>query len=79
MRFDFEAYEKVFPKEEPKIEIESAVDTFKPTESEKAGGDPAGDTTKAIPDAEPENKPKEPELKPDNSDNGEKPEGGNDE
>jgi len=35
MRFNYEAYEKVFPKEEPKPVIESAVDTYKPTENEK--------------------------------------------
>lgn len=35
MRFNYEAYEKVFPKEEPKPVIESAVETFKPTENEK--------------------------------------------
>lgn len=35
MRFNFEAYEKVFPETEPKPVIESAVDTFKPTENEK--------------------------------------------
>lgn len=35
MRFNYEAYSKVFPKEDPKPVIESAVDTFKPTEEEK--------------------------------------------
>ena len=61
MRFDFNAYEKVFPEEEPKPEIDSAVDTFKPTETEKAGGDPAGETMKTIPDEIPESKPAEPQ------------------
>ena len=37
MRFNYEAYEKVFPKDpEPSKPIESAVDTFKPTEEEMA-------------------------------------------
>lgn len=33
MRFNSEAYEKVFPKQEaPKVTIDSMVDTFKPSE-----------------------------------------------
>lgn len=71
MRFNFDAYAKVFPeKEEPKV-FESAVDTFKPTE-EKAkdhqpGGEPKEDpieTTEEIPEniespAEPESEVKD--------------------
>ena len=34
MRFNFEAYEKVYPETAPAVSVESAVDTFKPTESE---------------------------------------------
>lgn len=56
MRFNFEAYEKVYPKEEPKPVIESAVDTFKPTEAEsKATEDMPGDDVMAsVPKDEPE-------------------------
>lgn len=59
MRFNAEAYEKVFPKEEPKAVIESAVDTFKPTEDEvKATEDKPGDDVMAsVPLDEPETKP----------------------
>lgn len=32
MRFSETAYEKCFPKQTPKLEVESAVETFKPTE-----------------------------------------------
>ena len=34
MRFNYAAYEKVFPETKPAPVIESAVDTFKPTEAE---------------------------------------------
>ena len=34
MRFNFDAYEKVYPETAPAVSVESAVDTFKPTESE---------------------------------------------
>ena len=34
--FDFEAYRQVFPQQEPAPEIESNVDTFKPTTAEMA-------------------------------------------
>ena len=56
MRFNFEAYEKVYPKEEPKPVIESAVDTFKPTEAEtKATEDmPGEDVMASVPTDEPE-------------------------
>jgi hypothetical protein len=36
MRFDAQAYEKVFPETAQTVPIESAVDTFKPTEAEMA-------------------------------------------
>lgn len=56
MRFNFEAYEKVYPKEEPKPVIESAVDTFKPTEAEsKATDEMSGeDVMASVPMDEPE-------------------------
>ena len=59
MRFNFDAYEKVFPKEEPKAVIESAVDTFKPTEAENKAMDekPGDDVMASIPTDEPETKP----------------------
>lgn len=59
MRFNAEAYEKVYPKEEPKAVIESAVDTFKPTEAEvKATEEKPGDDVMAsVPLDEPETKP----------------------
>lgn len=44
MRFNFDAYEKVYPETAPAVSVESAVDTFKPTESEaKATEDKPGD------------------------------------
>lgn len=36
MRFDTQAYEKVFPETPQTAPIESAVETFKPTEAEMA-------------------------------------------
>lgn len=51
MRFDFDAYEKVFPEQPEAPAVESAVDTFKPTESEKAtDGKPGDEQMKATPD-----------------------------
>ena len=48
MRFNFEAYEKVYPETAPAVSVESAVDTFKPTESEaKATEDKPGDDVMA--------------------------------
>ena len=50
MRFDFDAYEKVFPETPEAPAVESAVDTFKPTESEKAtDGKPGDEQMKATP------------------------------
>lgn len=59
MRFNAEAYEKVFPKEEPKPVIESAVDTFKPTEVESQATDekPGDDVMASVPSDEPETNP----------------------
>lgn len=68
MRFNYEAYEKVFPKEDPKPVIESAVDTFKPTENEKPT-EQAGDDMASV------EIPEEPEQT-DSAE--EQPEGGND-
>lgn len=54
MRFDFDAYEKVFPEEHTEAPVvESAVDTFKPTESEKPTDSKAGEEMlKATPTAD---------------------------
>lgn len=67
MRFNYKAYEKVFPKEDPKPVIESAVDTFKPTENEKPT-EQAGDDIASV------EIPEEPEQT-DSAE--EQPEGGN--
>lgn len=56
MRFDFDAYEKVYPTpvQMPKP-IESAVDTFKPTEAEKAMEKPGAEVMAAeVPEPAPE-------------------------
>ena len=53
MRFDFDAYSKVFPEAQTSAVIESAVDTFHPT-SEKAKDEKPGDEMKATPEPEPE-------------------------
>lgn len=68
MRFNYEAYEKVFPKEDPKPVIESAVDTFKPTEEEKPM-EQAGDDVMASVEM--------PEEEPEATSAEEQPEGGN--
>lgn len=68
MRFDYEAYEKVFPKEDPKPVIESAVDTFKPTENEKPMEQAGEDVMASVP-TETE--------KPKNDSADDQPEGGN--
>lgn len=69
MRFNHEAYEKVFPKEDPKPVIESAVDTFKPTENEKPMEQAGEDVMASVP-TEPE--------EPNNDSADDQPEGGND-
>ena len=57
MRFNFEAYKKVFPDEAEKaVEVDSAVDTFKPTESEAKDNKPGDDVLKADPTPAPEPK-----------------------
>lgn len=44
MRFNFDAYDKVYPVQETATApIESAVDTFNPTEAEKATDSKPGD------------------------------------
>lgn len=51
MRFDFEAYQKVYPDTSAPAEVDSAVDTFKPTESEKATDNkPGEDLTATAPE-----------------------------
>lgn len=67
MRFNYEAYSKVFPKEDPKPVIESAVDTFKPTENEKPT-EQAGDDMASV---------EIPEEPTPNDSADEQPEGGN--
>lgn len=37
MRFDFDAYEKVYPKQDPLPEIDTAVEGFTPTADELSG------------------------------------------
>ena len=63
MRFNFDAYGKVYPdKNEPDTVIESAVETFRPTESEKATDNkPGEDVMNAVPKDEPEAEQKVPE------------------
>ena len=57
MRFDFEAYEKVFPEVKEASPIESAVDTFTPTASEKAmDNKPGAEELNADPTPKPETK-----------------------
>ena len=69
MRFNYEAYEKVFPKEDPKPVIESAVDTFKPTENEKPMEQAGEDVMASVPTEAEE---------PKNDSAVDQPEGGND-
>lgn len=58
MRFDFDAYEKVYPPKQETQPIESAVDTFKPTEEEiKAMDNQPGDDAQKKPA---DNKPQQP-------------------
>ena len=57
MRFNAEAYEKVFPQNvEAPASIESAVETFKPTESEAKATEekPGEDVMSSVPSEEPE-------------------------
>ena len=58
MRFNAEAYEKVFPQNvETPASIESAVDTFKPTEAETKATEekPGEDVMSSVPSEEPDN------------------------
>lgn len=73
MRFDFEAYQKVYPDTpaEP-VQVESAVDTFKPTESEKVTDNKPGEELKAT---APETKPEEQKPTVTVDDLGQSPEG----
>lgn len=75
MRFNFDAYAKVYPETAPAVSVESAVDTFKPTESEaKATEDKPGDDVMAsVP------KQDEPETTPIESADTDQPEGGTNE
>ena len=43
MHFDFDAYEKVFPEDAKPVQVESVVETFKPTEEEMAKDNKPGD------------------------------------
>lgn len=54
MRFDFDAYEKVYPPKPETQPIESAVDTFKPTEEEIKAKDnqPGEEVTAPEPEGE---------------------------
>lgn len=70
MRFNFDAYDKVYPEQTtPVASIESAVDTFKPTENESKAMDekPGEDVMSVAPDVPPNDSAEE------------QPEGGNNE
>lgn len=75
MRFNFDAYAKVYPETAPAVSVESAVDTFKPTESEaKAMEDKPGDDVMAsVPTQD------EPEITPQYTAPEDVPEGGTNE
>lgn len=83
MRFNFDAYAKVYPETAPAVSVESAVDTFKPTESEaKATEDKPGDDVLAsipIPGEGMNPITGEPETKPQYTAPEEVPEGGTNE
>lgn len=75
MRFNFDAYEKVYPETAPAVSVESAVDTFKPTESEAKATEekPGDDVLASVPKQdEPETTPVEtaPEVVPEGGTNG---------
>lgn len=40
MRFDSEAYDKIFPRQKPVESVETVVDSFKPTEEEQKANSP---------------------------------------
>ena len=79
MRFDFNAYEKVFP-EAPDVSepIDSAVDTFRPTESEKAMDNKPGDDVMSAP-PKPAEAPKSEQIVTPEEVPGEMPKGENNE
>lgn len=66
MRFDFEAYEKVYPPKQDIPPIESAVDTFKPTEDELKAKDnqPGDDAQKKPAEEKPQQPPAEGDPQP---------------
>lgn len=65
MRFDFDAYEKVYPPKPETQPIESAVDTFKPTEEEiKAMDNQPGDDAQKKPAEEKPQQPAENDPQP---------------
>lgn len=75
MRFNFDAYAKVYPETAPAVSVESAVDTFKPTESElKATENKPGDDVMAS-----VSKQDEPEITPIESADTDQSEGGTNE
>lgn len=56
MRFNYDAYEKVFPETTQTVQVDSAIDTFKPTEESlkatdnkpgELSADPSPEETKA--------------------------------
>lgn len=57
MRFNFDAYEKVFPETTQAVQVDSAIDTFKPTEESLQ----AKDQTPGDMSADPTPEPKAPE------------------
>lgn len=48
MHFDFDAYAKVFPEETKPVQVESVVETFKPTEEMAKDGKPGDVAEKAV-------------------------------
>lgn len=57
MRFDSEIYEKVFPRTEPPKPVESAIETFKPTEEKQKAMDEQPGENPAQPEEIPEPAP----------------------
>ena len=69
MHFDFDAYAKVFPEETKPVQVESVVETFKPTEEMAKDGKPGDTAEKAVEIPAEEKKKKKPSIA------GEPPEG----
>ena len=63
MHFDFDAYEKVFPEETKPVQVESVVETFKPTEEMAKDNKPGDEKAADIPADEPAPDP-QPEIAP---------------